>query len=79
MAYLSGSLAETDDARVWERIPKHLRQDVIDKNIQIYVLNGFKIAEEATDREDLQYRMQGNAFLGGFFAVSPFLKENQHS
>ncbi|MCP3676233.1 MAG: oxidoreductase, partial [Deltaproteobacteria bacterium] len=68
--------SETDDARVWERIPQHLRQDIIDKNIQIYALNGFNIAKEATDREDLQYRMQGNAFLGAAFGVSTFLKDN---
>ena len=36
---------------------------------------GFKIAREATDRGDLQLRMQGNAFLGAFFAVSPMLKD----
>jgi len=36
---------------------------------------GFKIAREATDRGDLQLRMQGNAFLGAFFSVSPMLKE----
>jgi pyruvate-ferredoxin/flavodoxin oxidoreductase len=30
---------------------------------------------EATDRGDLQLRMQGNAFLGAFFSVSPMLGE----
>src|SRR5262249_19877975 len=29
----------------------------------------------ATDRADLHLRMQGNAFLGAFFAVSPLLEE----
>ncbi len=32
------------------------------------------LAGKATNREDLQTRMQGNAFLGAFFRVSPFLK-----
>ena len=68
--------SETDDAKVWERIPKKYRQEIIDKKIKIHVLNGFKIAAEATDREDLQYRMQGNSLLGAFFAVSTFLKDN---
>ena len=36
---------------------------------------GFEIARKATDRGDLQLRMQGNAFLGAFFAVSPLLEE----
>src|SRR5262249_53064341 len=35
----------------------------------------FKIARKATNRADLQLRMQGNAFLGAFFAVSPLLDE----
>src|SRR5215471_5564033 len=36
---------------------------------------GFQIARKATDRADLQLRMQGNAFLGAFFAVSKILTE----
>ena len=45
-------------------------------NIRIYILPGFEIAKKATDRGDLQLRMQGNTFLGAFFRVSPFLKFN---
>jgi pyruvate-ferredoxin/flavodoxin oxidoreductase len=66
--------SETDSNRVWQRIPRKYRQEILDKKIRIYTLHGFKIAKEATDREDLQTRMQGNAFLGAFFQVSPFLK-----
>ncbi len=65
---------ETDPARAWQRIPKRYRQTIIDKGIKIYILNGFSIAKKATDREDLQTRMQGNSFLGAFFRVSSFLK-----
>ncbi len=60
--------------KAWERIPKKCRQWIIDKKIKVYILNGFEIAKKATPREDLQTRMQGNAFLGAFFHVSPFLK-----
>jgi len=67
--------SETNDKRVWERIPRKYRQEIIDKNIHVYVLDGFKVAREATERPDLQYRMQGNSFLGAFFKVSPFLHE----
>ncbi len=62
----------SDDA--WKRIPKKYRQEIIDNDIKLYGLNGFEIASKATDREDLQTRMQGNSFLGAFFGVSPFLK-----
>jgi pyruvate-ferredoxin/flavodoxin oxidoreductase len=64
--------ANSEDA--WKRIPKKYRKVIIDKKIRVYILNGFAIAREATPREDLQTRMQGNAFLGAFFRVSPFLK-----
>src|SRR5439155_15289712 len=40
---------------------------------RIFILPGFEIARKATDRADLQLRMQGNSFLGAFFRVSPFL------
>ncbi len=67
--------SEESPERVWERIPRHLREEIVDKEIRIFTLPGFRIAREATDREDLQLRMQGNAFLGAFFAVSGFLEE----
>jgi pyruvate-ferredoxin/flavodoxin oxidoreductase len=68
--------SETDPAIVWQRIPTKYRQGIIDKEINIYTLAGFNIAKNATNREELQTRMQGNAFLGGFFGVSTFLKDN---
>ena len=65
---------ETGDA-AWERLPLWARKQVIEKNIRVFTLPGFEIARMATDRVDLQLRMQGNAFLGAFFAVSPLLGE----
>jgi len=73
-----GSLVwESDEEgeQAWERLPLWARKQIIDKNIRVFTLPGFKIAREATDRGDLQIRMQGNAFLGAFFSVSPMLKE----
>ncbi|MCP4303981.1 MAG: oxidoreductase [bacterium] len=67
--------SEEDPETVWERIPVKYRQELIDRRIRIYTLPGFKIARGATDREDLQLRMQGNAFLGAFFAVSGILED----
>lgn len=59
----------------WQRIPRKLRQEIIDKELRLFTLAGFDIARKATERVDLQLRMQGNAFLGAFFRVSPFLEE----
>ncbi|HIG10825.1 MAG: 2-oxoacid:acceptor oxidoreductase family protein [bacterium] len=66
---------ESDEAPdvAWTRIPKRFRQEIIDKKLRIFTLPGFDIARAATSRPELQLRMQGNAFLGAFFAVSPFL------
>ena len=67
--------SEENSETVWQRIPARFRQELIDKKIRIYTLPGFRIAREATDREDLQLRMQGSAFLGAFFRVSGFLED----
>ena len=68
---------ESDESpeTAWERIPRRHRKTILDKKIRVYILPGFDIARKATSRPDLQLRMQGNAFLGAFFAVSPFLAE----
>jgi pyruvate-ferredoxin/flavodoxin oxidoreductase len=58
----------------WQRIPAEHRQFVIDNDIHVFILPGFDIARAATTQTELQLRMQGNAFLGAFFRVSPFLK-----
>ncbi|MCA0374113.1 MAG: 2-oxoacid:acceptor oxidoreductase family protein [Gemmatimonadetes bacterium] len=58
----------------WERIPTEHRQFIIDNDIRVFILPGFAIARTATTQTELQLRMQGNAFLGAFFRVSPFLR-----
>lgn len=58
----------------WERVPAKYREWIAENNIRIFILPGFDIARKATNQVELQLRMQGNSFLGGFFRVSPFLK-----
>ena len=67
--------SDEEGEQAWERLPLWARQQIIDKNIRVFTLPGFEIARKATDRGDLQLRMQGNAFLGAFFSVSPLLQE----
>ena len=67
--------SDAEGERAWENLPLWARKQIIDKKIRVYTLPGFEIARKATDRADLQLRMQGNAFLGAFFAVSPMLQE----
>src|SRR3954469_8296403 len=67
--------SDAEGERAWESLPLWARKQIIDEKIRVFTLPGFEIARKATDRGDLQLRMQGNAFLGGFFAVSPLLEE----
>jgi pyruvate-ferredoxin/flavodoxin oxidoreductase len=67
--------SDVDGERAWENLPIWARKQIIDKKIRVFTLPGFEIARKATDRGDLQLRMQGNAFLGAFFAVSGLLNE----
>jgi pyruvate-ferredoxin/flavodoxin oxidoreductase len=58
---------------VWNEIPEKFQRIIIENNIRVYYLDAFQIArEEATDPE-LQFRMQGIAFQGAFFAASPVM------
>ncbi|MCB0639170.1 MAG: 2-oxoacid:acceptor oxidoreductase family protein [Lewinella sp.] len=66
---------KTTPEAVWADIPKPYQKIIIDQEIHLFYIDGFKVArEEATDPE-LQLRMQGIAFQGAFFAASP-LKAN---
>ena len=67
--------SDVDGESAWKNLPIWARQQIIKKKIRVFTLPGFEIARNATDRADLQLRMQGNAFLGAFFAVSPMLQE----
>lgn len=67
--------SDVDGERAWQNLPLWARKQIIEKKIRVFTLPGFDIARNATDRGDLQLRMQGNAFLGGFFAVSNLLEE----
>ncbi len=67
--------SDVDGEHAWKNLPIWARQQIIQKKIRVFTLPGFEIARNATDRADLQLRMQGNAFLGAFFAVSPMLQE----
>ncbi len=67
--------SDVDGERAWQNLPIWARKQIIDKKIRVFTLPGFDIAKKATDRADLQLRMQGNAFLGAFFRVSSLLQE----
>lgn len=69
---LQSELAEP--AEVWKSIPAPFRQVIVDKQIQVFALDGFAIARQEANDPDLQLRMQGIAFQGAFFAASPVVQ-----
>ncbi len=63
----------TED-ELWASFPRWAQQFVIDNEIRIFSVDGFKIAREEASDPELQLRMQGNAFQGSFFAASPLME-----
>ena len=67
--------SDEDPKDAWERLPIWARSQILQRNIRMFTLPGFDVARNATNRPDLQLRMQGNAFLGAFFSVSTLLQD----
>ena len=63
-------------AEVWAQIPRQAQKYIVEHDIRIFYLDGFKIAREEASNAELQFRMQGNAFQGAFFAASPLMARN---
>ncbi|RLA05207.1 MAG: pyruvate ferredoxin oxidoreductase, partial [Gammaproteobacteria bacterium] len=61
---------------VWATIPYMSQKFIIDNEIKVFYVDGFKIAKEEASSADLQFRMQGNAFQGAFFAASPLMERS---
>ena len=69
--------SDRDPVTLWASLPANARKTIVDKKIRVYCLDAFGIASaEATDAE-LRYRMQGNAFMGAFFALSPLVERHK--
>jgi pyruvate-ferredoxin/flavodoxin oxidoreductase len=69
---IQSNLSDAD--AVWQQIPLFYQKYINEHNIRVYFVDGFKIAKEEASNPDLQFRMQGNAFQGAFFAASPLME-----
>ncbi|OGL16083.1 MAG: hypothetical protein A3F92_11765 [Candidatus Rokubacteria bacterium RIFCSPLOWO2_12_FULL_71_22] len=58
---------------LWASFPTRVQQGIKDRKIKVFALDAFKIATAEATGADLRYRMQGAAFMGAFFRVSPLL------
>jgi pyruvate-ferredoxin/flavodoxin oxidoreductase len=63
--------SDMDPKTLWEHFPTEAQRFIRANDIKVYALDGFKIASEEASDAELRYRMQGAAFMGAFFKVSP--------
>lgn len=62
-----------DPDTVWAGIPTARQQEITERGIRLFFVDGFSIARDEASHPELQLRMQGNAFQGAFFAASPLM------
>ena len=61
---------------VWrEQFPKRFQEIIVQNDIRVFYVDGFKIAREIASTPELEFRMQGIAFMGAFFAASPVMAQ----
>jgi pyruvate-ferredoxin/flavodoxin oxidoreductase len=58
----------------WASFPEYIRRDAREREIRIFALDGFGIANDEASDAELRYRMQGAAFMGAFFRAAPLLE-----
>ncbi len=63
-----------DPNDLWATFPVWAQKFIVDNDIRVFYMDGFRIAREEASNPELQLRMQGNAFQGAFFAASPLMK-----
>ena len=60
---------------VWRSFPTYAQRYIIDNHIRVFYVDAFKIAREEATNPELQFRMQGIAFQGAFFAASSVMEK----
>ncbi len=62
---------------LWASLPEWAKKTIKEKELRVYYIDAFAIAKSEAPTTELQFRMQGAAFQGAFFAVSPLMaREN---
>jgi len=67
--FIVQSSLETPEA-VWRSFPLGARRTIVDNDIRVFYVDAFKIARDEATNPELQFRMQGIAFQGAFFAAT---------
>ncbi|HKJ89648.1 MAG TPA: 2-oxoacid:acceptor oxidoreductase family protein, partial [Oceanipulchritudo sp.] len=71
---IQSDLGSTEE--VWNSFPDAARKYILDNDIKVFHLDAFKIAREEASDPELQFRMQGIAFQGAFFAGSSLMEKS---
>ena len=61
-----------DKEEVWDNLPREVQQDIIDKKLKFYVINGYEVAEKTGMGGRMNTIMQT-----AFFAISGVLPREQ--
>ncbi len=59
---------------VWRSFPLRAQKYIVENDIKVFYIDAFKIAREEASNPELQFRMQGIAFQGAFFAASGIMQ-----
>ncbi len=65
---------DQDAEELWAGLPATARADIRERELKLFALDGFRIAQEEASSPGLRYRMQGAAFMGAFFAASSLME-----
>ncbi len=69
-------IIQTDlpEEELWQSLPSWAKEFIRKHKIKVYYIDAFAIARSEAPDIELQYRMQGAAFQGSFFAASPLME-----
>jgi pyruvate-ferredoxin/flavodoxin oxidoreductase len=66
--------SELPEAELWAAMPRVAQRTIREKDIKVFFVDAFAIAAAEASDAELRYRMQGAAFMGAFYAVTPFTR-----
>jgi pyruvate-ferredoxin/flavodoxin oxidoreductase len=62
---------------LWASLPAAAQHAMRERKLKVAYLDAFKIASSEASDPELRYRMQGAAFMGAFFRLSPLMEREQ--
>lgn len=65
------------EEELWRNLPMWAKRYIREKKIRFFHLDAFAIARSEAPDPELQFRMQGAAFQGAFFAASPLMERER--